>query len=151
MTQQPRDRMTGGWRVWLALALGLLACGPARESGQPQSAAVASATPAPDVSVPHNTLGFRSRERLEEHFRKHGREFGQLTVEEYLRLAQSLRDTTVGGNIEEITREDGVVSRFDRKSGAFVAFDADGTIRTFFRPNDGERYFQRQARRSPAQ
>jgi pyocin large subunit-like protein len=41
------------------------------------------------------------------------------------------------------------VSRFDRGSGGFVAFDADGIIRTYFRPNDGEAYFRRQARRRP--
>ena len=35
----------------------------------------------------------------------------------------------------------------DRSTGAFVAFDADSTIRTFFKPNDGEAYFERQARR----
>jgi pyocin large subunit-like protein len=40
-----------------------------------------------------------------------------------------------------------VITRFDRASGGFVAFDGDGVIRTFFAPNDGERYFRRQARR----
>ncbi|MEO7360796.1 MAG: hypothetical protein ABI120_10725 [Gemmatimonadaceae bacterium] len=59
---------------------------------------------------------------------------------QYLGLAQSLRDTAAGGNILEIVRPaDGVVSRFDKKSGAFLAFDRDGTIRIFFKPNDGER------------
>ena len=48
----------------------------------------------------------------------------------------------------ELRRPDGSVSRFDRASGAFLAFDADGTIRTFFKPNDGERYFERQAGRA---
>ena len=44
----------------------------------------------------------------------------------------------------EATRADGVVTRFDRDSGAFIAFDPDGTIRTFFKPRDGEAYFRRQ-------
>ena len=47
----------------------------------------------------------------------------------------------------EIRRQDGVVSRFDRSTGSFIAVNADGTIRTFFRPKDGERYFRRQATR----
>jgi len=51
------------------------------------------------------------------------------------------------GNIEELRRPDGTTSRFDRSSGAFIAFNSDGTIRTFFKPNDGEAYFRRQARR----
>jgi pyocin large subunit-like protein len=54
----------------------------------------------------------------------------------------------VGGEILEIRRSDGVVTRFDRTAGAFIAFDPDGTIRTYFRPNDGERYFRRQAART---
>ena len=53
----------------------------------------------------------------------------------------------VGGPVLETIRRDGVTTRFDRQTGAFVAFNADGTIRTFFKPNDGERYYRRQAER----
>ena len=42
-----------------------------------------------------------------------------------------------------------VITRFDKSSGAFIAFDADGTIRTFFKPNVGEEYFRRQSERDP--
>ena len=94
------------------------------------------------------SVGFRSSERLEEHFQKHGSEFRAATVQDYLQLAQALRDRPAGGDVLERVREDGVVTRFDRGSGAFIAFGADGVIRTFFRPNDGERYFERQAERS---
>ena len=70
---------------------------------------------------------------------------------QYLAMAQRLRDEQVGGDILEVVRpNDGVVSRFDKRSGAFLAFDRDGTIRTFFKPNDGERYFRRQANRPPS-
>jgi hypothetical protein len=93
-------------------------------------------------------IGFRSEHYLDEHFTKHGREFGGMSKSEYLLAAQTLRDRPVGGDIEEISRPDGTSSRFDKASGAFLAFDRDGTIRTFFKPNDGERYFRRQAMRS---
>jgi len=93
------------------------------------------------------SVGFHSRAQLNEHFAKHGAEFGRVTQQEYLRAAQTLRDAPVGGNIEELRRPDGTTSRFDRSSGAFIAFNSDGTIRTFFKPNDGEAYFRRQARR----
>jgi hypothetical protein len=92
-------------------------------------------------------IGFRSRAQFNEHFQKHGAEFGHITQDEYLREAQALRDAPVGGNIEEIRRNDGTTSRFDRSTGAFLAFNRDGTIRTFFKPNDGEAYFRRQASR----
>ena len=91
--------------------------------------------------------GFRSRALLDEHYRKHGAEFGSISEAEYLRLAQALRDQPAGGPILEAIRPEGGFSRFDRRHGYFGAYNADRTIRTFFIPNDGERYFRRQARR----
>ncbi len=90
--------------------------------------------------------GFRSRAQFDQHFQKHGSEFGSIGQQEYLRLAQELRDAPVGGPILELKREDGQFSRFDRRHKYFGAYNPDRTIRTFFIPNDGERYFQRQAR-----
>ena len=88
--------------------------------------------------------GFRSRGQFEEHFAKHGAEFGNITSQEYLVLAQQLRDTPKGGDILEAVRPDGVVSKFDKRHGYFGAYNPDRTIRTFFIPNAGERYFWRQ-------
>jgi pyocin large subunit-like protein len=92
--------------------------------------------------------GFTSRRHFEEHYRKHAREFGNITAREYLCLAQDLRDARPGGPILEDTRRDGVMTKFDRRHGYFGAYNRDGTIRTFFIPVDGERYFRRQAARS---
>lgn len=91
--------------------------------------------------------GFRSARQFDEHFHKHGSEFGHITQDQYLRLAQALRDAPVGGPILEAIKPGGVISRFDRNKGYFGAYNFDRTIRTFFIPNDGERYFHRQAKR----
>lgn len=99
-----------------------------------------------DATVETRT-GFRSGEQLQEHFAKHGREFHALSAGEYLGMAQQLRDRPAGGDVEELVRTDGVTCRYDRSSGAFLAVNRDRTIRTFFRPNDGEAYFRRQATR----
>jgi pyocin large subunit-like protein len=88
--------------------------------------------------------GFRSRSQLEEHFAKHGAEFGNISSQQYLALAQQLRDTPKGGDILEAVRPDGVISKFDKRHGYFGAYNPDRTIRTFFIPNAGERYFWRQ-------
>src|SRR2546421_1076828 len=87
-----------------------------------------------------SAVGFRSEERLEEHYRKHGREFGHVSMEQYLRLAQKLRDRSAGNLVLEGRSPEGHVVRYDKASGAFLACDSDGTIRTFFRPRQGERY-----------
>jgi pyocin large subunit-like protein len=91
--------------------------------------------------------GFRSRRQFDEHYQKHGREFGSISQQEYLRLAQELRDAPAGGPILEVVKPGGIVTRFDRRTSSFGAYNPDRTIRTFFIPNDGERYFHRQARR----
>jgi pyocin large subunit-like protein len=90
--------------------------------------------------------GFRSRRQFDEHYQKHGGEFGKISQSEYLRLAQELRDAPVGGPILE-ARRDTVVTKFDKRTGYFGAYNADRTIRTFFIPNQGESYFRRQAER----
>src|SRR5579863_4221036 len=90
---------------------------------------------------------FRTQAQLDEHYAKHGGEFGAISKAEYLRLAQELRDAPPGGPILESRRPDGEFSRFDRRHGYFGAYNRNGTIRTFFIPNNGERYFRRQAQR----
>jgi pyocin large subunit-like protein len=92
--------------------------------------------------------GFRTQRLFEEHFQKHGREFGSITAEQYLQFAQDLRDAPAGGPILEVVKRGGIVTRFDRRNSHFGAYNRDGTIRTFFIPNDGEGYFHRQAGRS---
>lgn len=141
----PRER--GGPEPVTGAAASPVAAPAAAPSVAQAPADPPSAAPAPAVP---SRIGFRSRERLAEHFAKHGAEFNAASAEAYLSLAQQLRAAPAGSDILELTRPgDGVISKFDRQSGAFLAFDPDSTIRTFFKPNDGEGYFRRQARRTP--
>ena len=75
-------------------------------------------------------VGFADTRRLEEHFEKHGAEFGATSRQDYLRMAQKLRDAPPRGSARRPARRDGVVTRFDRQT-------------------DGERYWRRQAERDP--
>ncbi len=120
---------------------------PPREAGTTATPAPRAEPPATAAPISHSEIGFRSDERLREHFEKHGAEFGAASAADYLARAQALRDAPAGGDVLEETRADGVTCRFDRASGAFLAFDRDLVIRTYFRPNDGERYFRRQLER----
>lgn len=143
-------------RNWIALGFLLLALTglSCRQAAAPtRETPVQSGAPAtvPDAAA-HNfqvrtQIGFASRQKYLDHYEKHGREFGTITAEDYLRQAQTLRDRPTGKDVLEVVRADGVISRFDQQSGAFLAFNQDLTIRTFFKPNDGVNYFWRQSRR----
>ncbi|MEQ1691466.1 MAG: hypothetical protein ABMA00_09290 [Gemmatimonas sp.] len=134
------------------LAVVLVVASVWRKPAVPPRADPTTAPPTAPVSTrAQSTVGFRTRAQLEEHFQKHGSEFGRISIHQYLDRAQALRDAPVGGDVLEVVRpSDGVVSRFDRASGAFLATDPGGIIRTFFKPNDGEAYFRRQAKRRPS-
>ena len=142
------------WRRLLAAALAAIAVflywTHVAERGQRD---LVRSTPAADATAAAQALGFGAgvgfadQRRLDEHFAKHGAEFGRITKQDYLRQAQLLRDVRVGGPVLEAVRRDGVITRYDQQTGAFIAFNANGVIRTFFKPNDGERYWRRQAER----
>ncbi len=130
-------------RKWIALLLTMLVFA---------SGCQPSASPNADPTVQTTQargpeFGFTSEEHLREHYAKHGAEFGSISESEYLARARALRDAPVGGTILQAIRADEVRTRFDQRSGDFIAFGQDLTILTFFHPNDGERYFWRQASR----
>src|SRR5689334_20983765 len=52
-------------------------------------------------------IGFVDQRRLDEHYDKHGAEFGRITKQDYLRQAQLLRDTAAGGPVLQSVRADG--------------------------------------------
>ena len=147
--------------VAAAFALGLAGCAPRATpeaaatattsypgaTNTPGTPRVAGSSRAPGSTQTRSGVGFRTQVQLDEHYAKHGREFGGVSRAGYLRIAQELRDAPVGGSLLEMVRDDGVATRFDRGSGTFIAFNRNGTIRTCFRPRDGERYFRRQALR----
>jgi pyocin large subunit-like protein len=143
--------------LWLLAALALFGAGcrhsnspaPTPTSRQQHSASKdrAASKDQAGANGVRAEIGFATRRKFLDHFEKHGAEFGSISREEYLRQAQILRDSPAGGEILEAVRADGVITRFDRQTGAFLAFNPDLTIRTYFKPNDGERYFRRQSKR----
>jgi hypothetical protein len=137
------------WRRLIMAALAALAIflywSHVTERGQRLEARDTAAAPAAETRA---NIGFVDERRLDEHYAKHGAEFGNITRHDYLRQAQLLRDAAVGGPVLQTVRADGVITRFDRQTGSFVAVNPNGTIRTFFKPRDGERYWRRQAERT---
>lgn len=86
---------------------------------------------------------FRTEELFESHFLKHGAEFGDITKQEYLDKANALIDDT-SDNVLTKREEDGDYLFFNTETGEFLVLSEDGYIRTFFIPDDGIDYWNRQ-------
>ena len=87
-------------------------------------------------------LTFRNESLWESHYEKHGIEMGFASMEEYLEAANLVlynEDT-----LYKIEAEDGDGVYFLEKTGEFVVVSTDGYIRTYFIPDDGIDYFNRQ-------
>lgn len=85
---------------------------------------------------------FRNYDRLKEHYEKHGKYMGFDSPEEYLDAANA-----VIANPDALTKtekEDGDYIYYVEDTNEFVVLSTDGYIRTYFCPDSGKRYFDKQ-------
>lgn len=87
---------------------------------------------------------FRSKKLFDDHYKKHGAEFGDITQEEYLQLANDMLNSDSDTILHKTEAEDGDDVLFDTDTGYFLVLSTDGYIRTFFIPKAGIDYFDRQ-------
>lgn len=92
-------------------------------------------------AVSDNQYSFRSKKLFDEHYKKHGAEFGDITQEEYLAGANAL---ITNKNALQKTEEDGDKLFYIESSNEFGVLSSDGYIRTYFRPDSGIDYWNRQ-------
>lgn len=89
---------------------------------------------------------FASQKLFDQHYQKHvidQQEFGDITQEEYLNMANILLNST-GDNILTKTEEDGDLLFYNIDTNEFAVLRTDGVIRTYFKPSAGIDYFNRQ-------
>lgn len=91
---------------------------------------------------------FSSAEVLKVHYEKHNEEFGVLSVSKYLRRANELADRPLSGDVVSLERSDGSISKYCFSPNEFVVVNSDGTIRTFFKPESGEEYWNYELERN---
>ena len=85
---------------------------------------------------------FRSQRQLNDHYSKHGREMGYESPGAYERAAS--RVATNPASLHKIEKEDGDDVYYLVTSNEFVVIATDEYIRTYFCPDSGKRYFDRQ-------
>lgn len=105
---------------------------------------VEDSTPQEEASTPsvEEYLSFRNESLWESHYEKHGIDMGFASMEAYLEAANLVlynEDT-----LHKIEAEDGDDVYFLEETGEFVVVSTDGYIRTYFIPDAGIDYFNRQ-------
>lgn len=122
----------------LSLGLAVLLCLPGCGfvPGEAQSASSRDAAAAETASH----LTFRTDEKLQQHFEKHGWETGCATAEEYLAGANAVIANPA--SLHKLQAEDGDDLYFLESTGEFVVVSPAGYIRTYYLTDRD--YFDRQ-------
>ena len=96
----------------------------------------------PVEQAPAAVYNFRKAEYLQEHFEKHREEFEYTTAEEY--LAGANRVIASPGVLHKQEAEDGDDVYYLEATNEIVFISTSGYLRTYFKPNDGKAYYDRQ-------
>ena len=92
--------------------------------------------------VSESTYYFRNEKLLNEHYEKHGKEMGFDSAKSYEAAANEIINNP--DSLHRIEEEDGDDVYYLEENNGFVIVSIDGYIRTFFYPDDGLDYFNRQ-------
>lgn len=113
---------------------GLSACSAPLNSSTTDSALPAS----------EQTYQFASQQKFDQHYKKHGSEFGNISQDEYLQKANDLINSQAPTLKTKQEKTDGDTCFYDTATNEFLVLSKKGVIRSFFCPSDGIDYFNRQ-------
>lgn len=85
---------------------------------------------------------FRSSKLLNQHYQKHGIDMGFSSAEEYEEAAEAVVKNS--NALHKIEAEDGDDIYYLEETNEFVVVSTDGYIRTYFNPDKGIDYYNRQ-------
>ena len=88
------------------------------------------------------TYRFRNKKLLNQHYDKHGKEMGFASAAEYEAAASAV--ITNPNALYKTEKEDGDGCYFIESTNEFVVLSTDGYIRTYFIPDSGKKYFDKQ-------
>lgn len=103
-------------------------------------------SPIPATAPPSRTT-WGNVASLPDHFARHGHDFGAKDPDDYARMAWEFLQRAKADGLPAKRDETGLLRVFDPKSGAFAAYNRDGTTKTFFKPGSRD-YFARQPGRT---
>lgn len=103
---------------------------------------VQSSLPSESAPTVATEYKFRSKNLLEQHYEKHGRDMGFKSAEEYEKAAAAVPNNPAA--LHKTEKEDGDDVYYIESTNEFVVVSTDGYIRTYFNPDRGIDYFNKQ-------
>ena len=97
-----------------------------------------------DVAEDAKDTGWGRPETLMDHYRRHGADFEAKSAKEYAKMASDFFARAQKEKLPTKIATDGTIRIYDRKTNTFGAYNPDGTTKTFFKPKDGKKYWNRQ-------
>ena len=94
------------------------------------------------VVVDYQEYHFSNEDLLESHYEKHGKEMGLSSSEEYEMAASDVVNNPE--SLHKTEKEDGDDIYYKEDTNEFVVVSTDGYVRTYFNPDAGKKYFDRQ-------
>lgn len=80
---------------------------------------------------------------VDNHYKKHKNEFEEdISKEEYLRRAEEMKNRPLSRSVSEMVRSDNSIAKYDKATNEFIVINPDGSIRTYFKPEKGESYWE---------
>lgn len=102
-----------------------------------------TASPVALPQAPPTAVTWGSMRSLQDHFERHGRDFGAKNADDYARQAWLFLQRGRAEGLPAKRDSDGVLRVYDPATRSFGAYNRDGTTRTFFKPGRRD-YFQDQ-------
>lgn len=95
-----------------------------------------------ETSAAYTEYRFRSKNLLNQHYDKHGREMGFANAADYQQAASDVINNPQA--LHKTEKEDGDFVFYVEATNEFVVLSTDGYIRTYFKPDSGKRYYDKQ-------
>ena len=115
---------------------------PAVSSTTSTSSSSQSTTPVEITPTVQTTYKFRNQNLLNQHYEKHGKEMGFASAAEYEKAASAVVNNPAA--LHKIEKEDGDDVYYVESTNEFVVVSTDGYIRTYFLPDRGIEYYNKQ-------
>lgn len=111
-------------------------------SSAESSASVGSSIVSSEPVIQPTAYRFRNQNLLDQHYEKHGREMGFASAEEYEKAAAAVPNHP--DVLHKTEKEDGDDVYYVEATNEFVVISTDGYIRTYFNPDRGIDYYNKQ-------